>query len=118
VDAFAPFLPPAELAGYPLRERLDGLGSIGTYGRGVTVLAAVPLPGQVAASLDDQLAKTPGLQETTAGPLLAVGPLSLLLTDRIAGGRSWLLTGTVTTAALLRAAADLVRQPPRLREDR
>jgi hypothetical protein len=118
VDAFAPFLPPAELAGYPLRERLDGLGSIGTYGRGVTVLAAVPLPGQVAASLDDQLAKTPGRQETTAGPLLAVGPLSLLLTDRIAGGRSWLLTGTVTTAALLRAAADLVRQPPRLRADR
>jgi hypothetical protein len=115
VDAFAPFLPPVELAGYPLRERLDGLGSVGTYGRGVTVLAAVPLPGQVASSLDEQLALTPGIQETTAGPMLAVGPLSLLLTDRVAGGRTWLLAGTVTTAVLLRAADDLVRQPPRLR---
>lgn len=115
VDAFAPFLPPVRLAGYPLRERLDGLGSVGTYGQGVTVLAAVPLPGQVASSLDEQLAKTPGIRETPAGPLLAVGPISLLLTDRVAGGRTWLLTGTVTTAALLRAAADLAAQPPRLR---
>lgn len=115
VDTFAPFLPPERLAGYPLRERVDGLGSIGTYGRGVTVLVAVPLPGQVAFRLDRQLGDTPGIQETAAGPLLAVGPLSLLLTDRVLGGRTWLLTGTVSTAALLRAADDLARQPPRLR---
>jgi hypothetical protein len=115
VDAFAPFLPPVELAGYPLRERVEGLGSVGTYGRGVTVLVASPLPGQVARALDEQLTQTPGVQATTTGPLLTVGPLSLLLTDRDIGGRTWLLTGTVTTTALLRAAADLARQPPRLR---
>jgi hypothetical protein len=115
VDEFAPFLPPAELAGYPLRQRVEGLGSVGTYGRGVTVLTAVPLPGQIAARLDRQLDETPGIQRTAVGPLLAVGPLSLLLTDRDLGGRTWLLAGTITTAALLRAAADLAGQPPRLR---
>lgn len=115
VDTFAPFLPPPQLAGYPLRERVDGLGSVGTYGRGVTVLVAIPLPGQVAFALDRQLDDTPGIDQTPRGPLLAVGPLSLLLTDRLPGGRSWLLTGTVTTATLLRAADDIVRQPPRLR---
>ncbi|MEN3358692.1 MAG: hypothetical protein V7637_2674 [Mycobacteriales bacterium] len=115
VDTFAPFLPPEQLAGYPLRQRLDGLGSVGTYGRGVTVLAAVPLPGQVAFALDRQLDGTPGIQQTSHGPMLSVGPLSLLLTGRERGGRSWLLTGTMTPAALLRAADDLARAPLRLR---
>jgi hypothetical protein len=116
VDTFAPFLPPLELAGYSLRERVEGLGSIGTYGRGVTVLTAVPLPGQVSYRLNQQLADTPGIQDTPSGPLLSVGPLSLLLTDRIAGGRTWLLTGTVTTQTLMRAADDLSRVPPRFRQ--
>ena len=115
VDTFAPFLPPQQLAGYPLRTRVDGLGSVGTYGRGVTVLAAAPLPAQVAFALDRQLDNTPGIQQTPSGPLLTVGPLALLLTGRERGGRSWLLTGTVTTATLMRAANDLTRQLPRLR---
>lgn len=113
VDRFAPYLPPDELVGYPLRRRVDGLGAIGTYGRGVTVLLALPLPGRVAGPLGEQLATTPGVTETAAGPQLSVGPLSLLLTD--VGERTWMLAGTVTVDTLQRAAAALVASPPRQR---
>jgi len=112
VDRFAPFLPPAELAGYRLRQRVDGLGAVGTYGSGVTVLTAVPLPGRVSRPLVRQLARTPGLRSTTAGFVLTIGPLSLMFADRVPGGRSWLLTGTVTEQTLERAAAELTARPP------
>ena len=113
IDRFAPYVPPDELVGYPLRQRVDGLGAVGTYGRGVSVLVAIPLPGRVSRPLGDQLEGTPGLVDTAAGPQLTVGPLSLLL-SRVAG-RIWLLAGTVTTDTLQRAAAQLAAAPPRIR---
>ena len=113
IDRFAPYVPPDELVGYPLRQRVDGLGAVGTYGRGVSVLVAIPLPGRVSWRLGDQLEGTPGLVDTATGPQLAVGPVSLLL-SRVAG-RIWLLAGTVTTDTLQRAAAQLTAAPPRIR---
>ena len=106
VNAFSPMVPPDTLAGLPARPRPEGLGSVGTYGSGLTLLVAVPLPGRVSRPLRDQLAGTPGATRTANGVRLAVGPLSLLLTDSV-DRRSWLVTGTVTAATLDRAAAEL-----------
>jgi hypothetical protein len=125
INEFGPYPPPSELAGYPMRERVDGLGAVGTYGRGVTVLAALRLPGGASVSLLDTLSRTPGAKAVHAGTLLTVGPLSLLLATGITvaaadqittvDDRVWLLAGTVTPATLQRAAADLTAHPPRAR---
>jgi hypothetical protein len=112
VDRFARFLPPDELAGYPLRRRAEEPGAVGTYGRGVVVLIAVPLSGWVSRPLRETLGTTRGARVTAAGTLLAVGPLSLLLSGAAAGGPSWLLAGTVTAETLQRASADLAAHPP------
>ena len=45
INVFSPVVPPLRLAGLPVRTRVEGLGSVGTYGTGLTVLVAVPLPG-------------------------------------------------------------------------
>lgn len=113
-DLFGRLRPPATLAGYPLRQRAEGLGGVGTYGRGVTVLAAAALPRRISGPLRDQLRRARGVQTTPAGLQLTAGPLVLLITDAI-GGRPWLLTGTVTAETLQRAAADLAARPPQLR---
>jgi hypothetical protein len=111
INVFAPVIPPATLAGLSGRPGVIGLGSVGTYGSGLTLLVAVPLPGRISRPLRDQLAKTPGATQTDQGVRIAVGPLSLLLTDA-RNRRSWLLTGTVTAATLDTAAAQLAAQPP------
>jgi hypothetical protein len=111
INVFSPVVPPLELAGLPVRIRVEGLGSVGTYGTGSTVLVAVPLPGRVSRPLRDQLSGTPGGTLTGLGLRLTVGPLSLLLTD-LPGRRSWLLTGTVSAATLDRAAAEIAATPP------
>jgi len=111
INVFSPVIPPATLAGLPSRAAVDGLGSIGTYGSGLTLLVAVPLPGRVSRPLRAQLARTPGITQADSGIRLAVGPLSLLLTDS-SYPRSWLITGTVTAATLDRAAAELAAAPP------
>ena len=110
INVFSPVVPPLELAGLPVRTRVEGLGSVGTYGTGSTVLVAVPLPGRVSRPLRDQLSGTPGSTLVGLGLRLTVGPLSLLLTD-LPGRRSWLLTGTVSAAALDRAAAEIAANP-------
>ncbi|HYT10446.1 MAG TPA: hypothetical protein VEL73_07265, partial [Mycobacteriales bacterium] len=116
IDTFSGVEPPGELAGLPRRVRVEGLGSVGTYGTGMTVLVAVPLPGGVSESLTDQLAKAPGAVTGGSGGggtvRLAVGPLSVLVTDP-PGRRGWLFTGTVTAATLDRAAAEIAALPPR-----
>ena len=109
VNVFAPVLPPAELAG--LTQRSEPLGSVGTYGTGLTQLVALPLPGRLARRLRERLGRTPGVTRTGTGLRLSVGPLSLLLTDPV-DRRGWLLTGTVTAAILDRAAAELAAGPP------
>lgn len=115
INVFSPVIPPATLAGLPSRAAATGFDSIGTYGSGLTLLVAVPLPGRVSRPLRDQLATTPGATDTAAGVRLAVGPLSLLLTDS-RDRRSWLLTGTVTATTLDRAAAELAANPPAERQ--
>jgi hypothetical protein len=131
IDSFVSVEPPRELAGYPVRRRVDGLGAIGTYGTGVTVLTAVPLPGRVAGPLADTLAKTPGVQDNPAPPLqvstdgngssvtvispvggrtmmVTVGPVSLLLVFVFGDqGPAWLLSGTVTADVLRKAGTQL-----------
>ncbi len=96
--------PPASLIGLPLRKDTSELG---TYGRGPVLVAAVPLPGRLGGRLSDRLSGAPGAQVSKDGRTqsLSVGPLSLLVTAL--PGRTWLLTGTVTVAALRRAAAEL-----------
>jgi hypothetical protein len=111
INVFAPVTPPATLAGLPGRPGIIGLGSVGTYGSGLTLLVAVPLPGRISRPLRDQLAKTPGATATPEGVRIAVGPLSLLLTDS-RDRRSWLITGTVTAQTLDTAATQLRTRPP------
>jgi hypothetical protein len=111
IDQFAPVRPPAELAGYPLRRRVEGVGAIGTYGQGVTVLAVVPLAGRFTRPLRDALADTPGIRDLDSGLLLSIGPLTLLLSNRELDGRAWLLAGTVTADTLQRAAAEIAVAP-------
>jgi hypothetical protein len=112
MDRFTPFLPPEQLAGLARRERVEGLGAVGTYGRGVTVLTAVPMPGRLSGELADQLGASPGAARTPEGIRLAVGPVALLLTAAVIDGRTWLLAGTVTPATLTGAARDLAAHPP------
>lgn len=106
-NRFAPFHPAQALAGYPLRQRVASQGAVGTYGRGVTVLSAIPLPGRVSGPLRRQLAGVPGLTSVAQGSVLTVGPLGMLLTTAGDRGRSWLVVGTVTTATLQQAAGEL-----------
>ena len=109
INVFSPARPPATLAGLPARgEGVGSVGSVGSYGTGFTLLIALPLPGRLSRQLRGQLADSPGATRTAAGVRLAVGPLSLLLTEPV-DRRSWLLTGTVTAATLDRAAAELAR---------
>lgn len=130
INLFSPVVPPTTLAGLPLRQRVDGLGSVGTYGTGLTVLVAVPLPGRISGPLRDQLTGTPGITINGEPPPrlpdgsvfvpegarlgLAAGPLQLLLIDP-PDSRAWLLTGTVTATTLERAALELSTSPPRER---
>jgi hypothetical protein len=107
IDQFAPARPPGELAGYSLRRRVEGLGAVGTYGRGVTVLAAVPLLDRISRPLREALKDTPGIKDLDSGLLFTVGPLSLLLSNVEMNGRAWLVTGTVTAETLQRAANEL-----------
>ncbi|MEO6880748.1 MAG: hypothetical protein ABI181_07335 [Mycobacteriaceae bacterium] len=102
---------PASIDGLPRKRRgLGGsaggstAGSVGVYGRGVTILVAAPLPRRAAASLLDQLRRSPGAEVDDTGVALAVGPLSLRVTTPVGDGRSYLLAGTVTPDTLTSAA--------------
>jgi hypothetical protein len=97
--------PPAELAGLP-REKTAGLGSVGVYGRGVTLLVAVPLPPRLAGTLSRQVTGAVGATAVAEGTTLGVGPVNLLLTPR-RNGSAWLLAGTITTPGLEKAAGEL-----------
>ena len=109
IDQFGDATAPVVLAGVPRNPQLPAFGAIGVYGSGVTEFAAAPLPGRTAFSLQRQLNGT--AVKTKYGQLVAIGPLSLLLTDPDRPGRTWLLTGTVTPDLLNAAAAQLVGLP-------
>lgn len=97
---------PDALAGLP-RRTVDGApAAVGLYGRGITLLAVVPLPYGIAADLRSAAAQDPGAVTDGTGTRLAAGPLGILLTATPTGD-SYLLTGTVTLDALRRAALQL-----------
>lgn len=106
-DQYAAAVPPTTLAGLGARDRV-GAGAVGVYGRGVTVLAAVPLRGRDTRGLRDQLTATPGAVVDADGVSISVGPLNLRLTPRRPDGTTWVLSGTVTADTLTAAAHQLV----------
>jgi hypothetical protein len=96
--------PPSTLAGLP-REQTSGLGSVGVYGRGVTLMIAIPLPPRFEGSIAKELQSAVGVTTTSdGGSLLNVGPVNLLLTPPMFGS-AWLLAGTVDAATMQQAAA-------------
>lgn len=112
-DRFGDYAPLDRLAGLDRRVQAQGLGSVGDYGRGVTVLIVVPLPHDFAGPLRGQLEAAPGVElNNPLGTTISVGPFSVLLTPHVRDGVSFLLTGTVDLATLEQAAQDLRDSPP------
>ncbi|MCW2635276.1 MAG: putative sigma regulatory protein MucB/RseB [Blastococcus sp.] len=97
---------PPELAGLPRRVLTGVPPGIGLFGRGVTLLAVVPLPSRLAAGLRDALVQSPDAVVDEAGVRVSAGPVALMLLDPPGHG-PYVLTGTVTLDALADAAAQL-----------
>jgi hypothetical protein len=116
-DRFSNRRPPDTLIGLPARRVAGGefQGSVGVYGRGPTVLLAVPLWSRSGDRVRRDLATQPGVQQIPQGTLLGAPPLRLLLGAPEPNRTSWLLIGTVTQAALVEAADELVSHRPELR---
>lgn len=106
-NAFAPFVPPASVAGLARRGKVEDVGAVGVYGRGPTAVLAVPLRESVARELRAQLERSASSRGTGRGVAMEVGPLSVLL-ERVRGG-TFLLAGTVTPDTLLEAADDVAK---------
>jgi outer membrane lipoprotein-sorting protein len=96
---------PATLAGLPARAA--GVRSVGVYGRGPTLLLALPLRDSDAEQFRDELSKRPGAECLEEGWVVGTGPLQLLVTSPSEGG-SWLVAGTVTRDAATDAASELL----------
>ncbi len=97
---------PDTLAGLP-RRSIDGAPpTIGLYGRGVTLLAVVPVPGRLSRDLDRAAEQNPNAVRDDTGTRFTAGPLGILLVSG-QGRAAYVLTGTVTTDALAQAAAEL-----------
>ena len=114
-NAFAPFLLPMRLVGLERQGALSDLGAVGVYGRGPTALLVIPLRDFTAKPLHKQLAHSHSARTTERSVALEVGPLSVLLVEGLPAypnphlhdGGNFLLTGTVTPAALRQAAVEL-----------
>ncbi|MBV9830456.1 MAG: hypothetical protein JOZ82_02595, partial [Marmoricola sp.] len=104
-NVFAPFVQPDEVAGLPRLGDPTYYGAVGVYGHGPTALLAIPLREFVADQLRDQLRRSPQATEDPEGVSLAVGPISILLTD--VAHAHFLVLGTVTPQTLLTVAHDL-----------
>jgi hypothetical protein len=105
IDRFGHGAPPPRLAGLA-RQPLD-LGAVGVYGRGVTMVVAVPLPSQLAGSMADALTGTTGSIAGRSAVSIGIGPVQLLLSEPGVDDARWLLVGTVKAATLSAAAAEL-----------
>lgn len=110
-NQFAPAVTPDELAGLTRRSGQISIGSLGQYGRGVTLLTAAPVWDRLSRPLRDQLEGTPGAVVDENGVYVSAGPIGVLLTPGSRERSSWLIAGTVDAAALAAAAAE-VRQIP------
>lgn len=105
-DRFAPVLAPDRLAGLSRRTTTE-VGAVGEYGRGVTLLTAIPLWDDAADPLREQLRTASLSRSDRHGVSVAVGPVGLLLTPDAYERTSWLLLGTVTHQTLATAAEQL-----------
>jgi hypothetical protein len=111
IDQLGAVVPPDRLAGLDRNRQLPTLGSVGVYGRGVTELVAVPLPGRLAYGLRRDLAEAIGGDPDDPGLTLSVGPLNLLMSWPGRRDSAWLLVGTVTLDTLAAAAPELPDHP-------
>jgi outer membrane lipoprotein-sorting protein len=107
-DRYAELSAPRSLLGFDRRATTD---AVGVYGRGPTVLLAVPLWERYSEQLRGQLARRPGAQHLPQGELVTAGPLTLLLGVR-RNDRAWLVAGTITAAAAVAAAEELEQRVP------
>lgn len=105
LDQLGRVRPPSSVAGLA-REGTTGLGSVGVYGRGVTILVALPLTRRLTASFEGQLGTSVGVTTADGATTLSVGPINLMLTAPV-NGSSWLLAGTVDSATLAAAGKQL-----------
>ena len=103
---------PDEIGG--LARSSDTRGAVGVYGQGVTRILAIPVRGQEAAPLREQLRGTFGVEQVPQGTVVSIGPLGVLLTGECEDG-GWLVTGAVTEDTLLAAADDLAAVAARAR---
>jgi hypothetical protein len=73
----------------------------------MTEVIAIPLRDREADALRKQLATTPGVDQDSHRTVVSVGPLGVVLTGAEGDG-GWLLAGTLTRSALVRAADDVL----------
>ncbi len=104
-NQYAPVRPPDTVAGLDKAASSDR--AVGVYGRGMTQVIAIPLRDREADALRDQLATTPGVEQDDERTVVSVGPLGVVLTGAEGDG-GWLLAGTLTRDALVRAADDVL----------
>jgi len=97
---------PDTLAGLPRQTATGVPSTVGLYGRGVTLLAVVPLPYDLAHDLARAAAQDPTAVSDQLGIRLRAGILGILLATP-ADSAPYLLTGTVTLDALAAAARAL-----------
>ena len=107
-DRFAPYALPDVLAGLPRRARsaLSTGGGAGTYGDGLTALALIPLPRDLADRVIDRLDSDDPRTAQISTPLVNA------VVGRGERGRAYLLVGTVPPNRLLEALAQLRIDPP------
>jgi outer membrane lipoprotein-sorting protein len=115
VNRYAARVPPPTLAGLRARDPGAVRGSVGVYGRGPTVLLAIPLWHRTADRVRRDLEGQPGTLPLAEGLLVEAAPLRLLLANQEPNETSWLLAGTVTRPALRAAARELAADRPGLR---
>ena len=94
---------PDRLAGLPRRTVAGAPPAVGLYGRGVTLLAVVPVPDGLAFDVAQGLRDVPGAVDGPRSIRAAVGPLGLMVINP-PGGRAFIVAGTVTLDALGAAA--------------
>ncbi len=108
LDQFAQATPPVRLAGLTRAPGFQaGFDSVGLYGRGVTLLVALPLPPRLADELAGQLSGAAAVTQQGTAAGLQIGPVTLRLTARAPNGTRWLLAGTVTPKTLVTAERQL-----------
>lgn len=100
---------PDQLAGLDRVKRQGISPAVSIYGHGVTSMVLVPLRGDDANSLLQQLTKATAIPvDSSSGAdtiTISVGPVNMMVS--VLGRRGYVLAGTVTTDAMQTAANDL-----------